>query len=57
MRKKQPDGSLPKTVFLDSLLLVPEVKAGGNMRAIEFLGSLKSWSLFLLSVGKFGARL
>ena len=30
LTKKQSDVSLLKTVFLDSLLLVPEGKAGGN---------------------------
>lgn len=41
LTKKQPDVSSFKRVFLDSPLLVPEVMAGGGVRAIEFLGSLK----------------
>ena len=48
--KKQPGVSSSKRVFLGSSLLVPEVIAGGGVRAIiagggvraiEFLGSLK----------------
>jgi hypothetical protein len=41
LTKKQPDVSSSKRVFLGSPLSVPEIIAGGGVRAIEFLGSLK----------------